>query len=614
MAQFAVPSRPASTVLTVDRFLGCNFTDHPTAVDPSMSPWAPNMVRDVPGKVRKSMGWQVVEQYQDRINGVHRLSEGETLIHAGTKLYQNGVEIFGGMADEKSRSWQIAQILYISDKNSLLAWDGETVSAVGGIATVPVLTIGKSPEGGGTPYEDLNLLQPKFTELFAATATAKTFQLSFGGLDQTAVTAKKLTAQGVWQELTEGSEFSVNRTAGTITFVAAPGASPITGEDNVSITAARTVAGYADRVQKCTVGILYGINGSPNRLFLGGGPMEGRDWYSAENDGSYFADTAYCIPAAAQSRVVGYSVVADKLATHLANSENDRNIVLREGKLLDKKAVFAVTGSLKGPAAIAPGSFATLAGEPVFLTAQGIFALTPDDVTGERYAQNRSYYLNGRLLQLSGLADAQTVSFQDYYLLCVGDEGYLLDGLQPLPAAKGEPYSERQYVGFLRQNLPARVLWTEEGRLWFGTEDGRVCRFFDDPELKDSYADDGQAICARWETPQLSGTRFFTKKNFRMAAVRLAAAAVTSVAVYASRDGVEKQVFSDTTHARYFSWSNLSWSNFVWGGDAGARLIKVKLRMRRVNKTRLALENAHINEPFGLYELALIWRENTQAD
>lgn len=614
MTQFAVPARPAVTSLTIDRFLGCNFTDHPTAVAASMSPWAPNMVRDVPGKVRKSMGWETVKTLPGRINGAHGIDGIEMLIHAGTSLYgEDGRVVYEGMADEKSRSFLLDGRLYLLDGTHLTVWDGAAAAPASANAKVPTLTIAKAPSGGGTPYEDLNLLQPKFTELFSGTETDRTFQLSFSGLDEAPVTAKKLTANGSWAALAEQTDFTVDRAAGTVTFVSAPGKSPITGEDNLSITAARTVPGYAARIESCTVGILYGVGGSPNRLFAGGGEMAGRDFYSAENDGGYFADTAYCVPAAAGSRVVGYSVVKDALAAHLTGGENDRNIALREGTLSGGKALFAMTGSLQGPAAIAPGSFAQLAGEPVFLTAQGVFAVTPDDVTGERYAQNRSYYLNGRLLKEAALAAAQAVSYHDYYLLCTGGAGYLLDGLQPLPAEKSQPYSTRQYAGFYRTNLPARTVWTNGGRLFFGTEEGNVCRFFDDDSAATSYADDGEAICARWETPEFSGSRFFAAKSFRTVAARLAAAPVTSVQIFASKAGVFRRVFEDDAHARYFDWANLSWPRFVWSADTGPRLVKAKIRVKRVDRARLALENKEKNEPFGLYELALTWREGFGA-
>ena len=92
------------------------------------------------------------------------------------------------------------------------------------------------------------------------------------GLDATAVKVEVLNSSGVWIEKTLTTDYTVDRTNGIINFTSAPGVSPVTGEDNVRITAYRTVSGYADRIKKCTTGILYGVNGAMDRLFLTGNP------------------------------------------------------------------------------------------------------------------------------------------------------------------------------------------------------------------------------------------------------------------------------------------------------------------------------------------------------
>src|SRR5699024_3079208 len=179
-----------------------------------------------------------------------------------------------------------------ADGKALLVYDGETVQPAAGLAKVPLFTIARPPAGGGVQYEPLNLLQPKFTERFAGTEADTVYCMSFSGLDETPVTARLLEKTGEWRELTEGEDFTVDREAGQVTFETAPGKSPVTGEDNVEITAARTVAGYADRINKCDVGALFGVGGAADRLFLSGnGEFPNYDWFSGQNDGTYWPDT-----------------------------------------------------------------------------------------------------------------------------------------------------------------------------------------------------------------------------------------------------------------------------------------------------------------------------------
>ena len=189
----------------------------------------------------------IVLNWLDLICTLWALRRGDAvgLIHAGGKLYKGDTALYDGMADARSRSWQMGDKLYIQDGKALLVYDGTLVKKASEGAYIPTLTIAKSPAGGGEEYEALNLLQPAFRELFAADGTAKSYQLSFGGLDGTAVKCWLLVGEGNWQEKKEGTDFSVNRATGTVTFTQAPGKSPITGEDNVKIEACRTVQGLS---------------------------------------------------------------------------------------------------------------------------------------------------------------------------------------------------------------------------------------------------------------------------------------------------------------------------------------------------------------------------------
>lgn len=47
-------------LFSVSEFRGVDLYNSPTNVSPSRSPSAPNMIRDVPGKVRKRMGYHTV--------------------------------------------------------------------------------------------------------------------------------------------------------------------------------------------------------------------------------------------------------------------------------------------------------------------------------------------------------------------------------------------------------------------------------------------------------------------------------------------------------------------------------------------------------------------------
>lgn len=542
------------------------------------------------------------------------------VIHVGEKLYFGDEVIYEGMNDARSKSWQFGDTLYIIDGKQLLTYtqdkqaDG-TINHIVKPATegsyIPTLTISKNPDGGGTPYESLNLLNPGFTEQFYGKETAVEYSLSFKDLDATPVTAKVLNANGEWIDKVENTDFTVNRATGVVTFTTAPGKSPVDGEDNIKITAYKTVSDYADRINKCSIGILYGVGGSQDRLFLSGNPdYANYDWFSEQFNPQYFADTSYSRLGSDKGTIIGYSIVNNYLATHKDDMDRDQNIIMRNGAMIDNTVAFRVVNSVQGAGALAKDSFAYLSTEPLFLTSQGVFAVTSQDVTGEKYVQNRSYFLNGKMLKEDNLENAYACVYNDMYWLCVNDVCYILDGLQAQMTDKSMPYSTRQYAGFYRTNVPANIMWVKDNRLWFGTRDGKVCRFFNEPDRLKNYNDNGEAIEAIWETPDLDGQLFFKNKTLRYLALRVESAIATSVKIYAMNRGLWEFVKEDNTFSRYFSYANFMYSKMSYSADATQKISRTKMRIKKVDKFRLKFVNDKLNEPLGIYDIGLEMVEN----
>ena len=420
MAKFPVPSSPARSVIKVETFKGVDLNSSPSNVEHYRSPNAPNMMRDVPGKVRKRQGYEKIKEYTGRINGVHILRDVENgiekeLTHAGTSLYLDGEVIYEGMADERSVGRQFYGKLFIFDgKKALCYGEFETeaeatdeteteeeekpkafmVKALEDAAYVPTVIISRNPTGGGTTLEPLNLIGRKWKESFLSDGTATTYQLTTKELDEDKVTVRIMTKEGEWEDKTEDTDFTVDRKAGTVTFKTAPVKSPVTGYDNVEITAAKTREGYADKINKCKIISLFGVNGSMDRMFVSGNPeFPNQDWYCDIADGFFWGDLWYSTLGQDGSAVVGYTIINDRLAVHKSDAEEGRNVILRKGEIEGDEAVFPIIGTLSGRGALGSHAFGYLGSEPLFLTDIGIMAITAADLTGEKYSQSRSYYI-----------------------------------------------------------------------------------------------------------------------------------------------------------------------------------------------------------------------------
>lgn len=609
----SAPSSPARSVINITDFKGADTYNSETAIDTGRSPYCPNMTRAAPGKVRKRMGYELFAQYDGgAINGCWNLG-GKRAVHAGEKLYLDGEEIFGGMNNAISSARQYNGKLYILDGEHYFVlgeFDGEFgIKQVKDLATVPTVMIDRDPVGGGTALDDINILSDKWTELFYADGTATEYQMSFNELDEGLGAAVKIMAEdGVtWNELSADDDFTVDYATGTITFKKAPAKTPVQGQSNISITVGKNRSEKRSRVEKCTFMTSYGDNSCGNRIFCSGNPEHPNwDFWSELNDPTYFSDLSYAALGRDDSAIVGYSVLGNNLAAH--KDPADGSIYVRAAVTDEEdmyKQQFPIVNVIKGRGALSPHSFAYLTQEPLFLTPLGVFAITTQELTAEKYEQRRSFYIDNMLLgeKLEQLKKAYACIYKDLYLLAVNGTVYVLDG-STKTYEKAEPYAAYQYECFYWTDIPARVLWTEDERLYFGTEDGRICRFFDKPDSVSSYYDDGRAINAAWQTSSLIGNSFYKNKNFKRCAVQLAPATATGCFAKVRRAGVWSTLFNANTSARYLKFSGLQFSKMCFTSDDSPRTVGSKIKVKKVDKAAFRFINDMAGEPFGLEAIA----------
>ena len=617
MAKFTAPKPKAKLDENIETFLGADLSNGSNNVAKNRSPSCPNMIRSEVGKVEQRGGISLVKTYTGQINGVHFLYGATTkkLVHHGTKISLDGdtpTELYATASDSISISKQINGKLWILDGLKYLVYDGTTITAVENTGTIPVTLIARAPTGGGTVLEPINLIQKSQTVKFAGEASVTIYYLPYAALDADEVVVKKLNADGTFDTLVESTHFTVNRTLGTITFGTAPGESPITGEDNIWVTFAKTFAGYADRINKCDVSILYGMNGARDRLFITGNPdLPNYDYYSQLNDPTFFGDINYGVIGQDSSKIVNYSIVNDYLVTHKDNAENDNNTNLRKGELIDSKAVFTSQGSYQTSGALAKYSFANMENEPVYVTTEkNISAVTPSNVLGERFSQERSYYITRALEKETCLADSFGYVFDKFYFLACGSTIYVLDSLQ-YSVSKDRPLSHRQYECYYFPNVSARILWEENGQLHFGTADGKIKKF-----VARKADDEGQAISAWWDTPFLDGKSFADKKTFVYIAVRLAVALLTGVRISVFAQGKWSILKDYTNEANFFSIQNdtfsLANSKLSFRTDTSPKTLGSKIKEKNHDKVQFRFENSRLGDTFGLYKILIEFTEGNK--
>jgi hypothetical protein len=74
---FKVPASPKRSIFNIDEFLGADLTNTGSNIDEVRSPNAENMIRYVPGKVRKRMGYENYVQFSTPTNVNRALGTSE---------------------------------------------------------------------------------------------------------------------------------------------------------------------------------------------------------------------------------------------------------------------------------------------------------------------------------------------------------------------------------------------------------------------------------------------------------------------------------------------------------------------------------------------------------
>ena len=598
-----------------DKFRGADFTTDPSLVEKYRSPLCTNIIAAEGGMPEKRPGWRVLHEMGDSINGLHRGSWGgasEVLfVHAGTKLYTwtedsetAPVLLMSGLKDGKSRSVFLAGYLWIIDGAQLIVSDGTTAAAVDGTNSyTPMILISRAPAGGGTPYEDVNLLSPWRVESFLADGTSTVYHLS-GTID--ASTDPTVTVNGT--VLSTG--YSFDRAAGTVTF-SSPPAAPLSGSaDNVQIQYSHTVSGYADMIGKCTILTSYGISGD-DRLVLSGNPdYPNRDWISAYNEPTYFPDLGYSVLGSEDTAIAGYCRVGQYQAIVKSDNGQESTVYLRSGYLNEEgEAVFTTQAAMAGVGAVAPGSFAALLDDPLFLSGTGIHAISVSNMTGSRVTQNRSYFLNPRL-QKETLGSAEAVSWNGLYLLSIGNgHVYVLDGRQE-KSYRSAAQSDFVYEAYYWENIPAACWLKREGaqgeELYFGTADGDICKISSDLAGMNRYSDNGEAIHAVWATKyDDDGTPSYFKTLLKKGCcVTIKPFSRSSATVYFRTDktaGTETEIASDTMDI--FSWDYIDFERFSFNTDDSPQEIYFAKKVKNYKRLQIVIRNDEADEGFGVYQI-----------
>lgn len=554
MANFNVPSSPATYEVNLSGFLGVDFSSSITDIDKRRSPNGRNFI-NTNGTIEKRNGYKVLAYLGKKanINGIWNVDTvtGEYfIVHCGTSLYEMQTDFTGytkildGLADKTSQGVIINSKLLILDGKRAIVYDlMETTNKIkylDEIGYIPTTEIARSPNGLlSQSYEPVNLIQDRRINLFTSNETDTTYQLKDSNIS-TVELVEILNNNGEW---IKNTDYTVNSANGQVVFKTAIGKPVVDNRDNVRIQYKVYSNSNKSQINKCDMMCVYGYAGANNRVFMAGNPD-----YPNILMYSHLEDITY-IPVENVIKI-GLGVVPitgivrlnnGKLAVLKDVSDSDSTIFYIGYATYNGNEAFPIEGSTKGEGNISKYAHATLINEPLILTQNGVFALNSATLTDERFVYHKSYYIDTKLKQESNLNEAIGISNDGKYYLAINNHVYVADS-RFKTANNNSKYSDYQYEWYYWDNLPVKVWFVWNNELYFGDKYGNICKFRDNNDQY-RFKDNTNNVAAEWNSVILDLNRPVNKKNIKRVSIQSNPTNSKLVVGYRLKGG-DKQVLS----------------------------------------------------------------------
>lgn len=612
------PKTPKTRVY--NNFAGVDFTSDSTMVQLNRSPNCVNMYKNYNSSLGQAVetrpGFLNLLRLSGKIYGIHFVKTVslslKVLIHSGTKLLlwnsypspqeeSDMVVLFSNMEETKSRSFVYNDKLYINDGRNYIFFENNEIKTVESVASIPTTTIARNPSGGGTLYQPVNLLQSKRKNSFLANGTDKSYTLDTNGLDSTEIEA---TVNGT--KKTEGTDFTVNRTTGVVTFSSAPTAPTTKGQDNVIITFSKTVKDYSSRIGECLLSCIF-----DNRIFFSGNSKFPNALFNSMlNDPTYVSDLAYYQDGSDNIPITSLLRVGDSILVIKSDDQQDAVVYYhtpREIKTEEMdETTYPTKQGLAGIGCISMWGAKNFLDEPVFMSRLGLESFTKLNLGLERSIEHKSSMVDGKLVNESDLKEVHLEQWKGYLMCLINGHIYLADNRQKY-LNKGT--QQQEYEWYYWNNIgdvvngefkKATLLKEYDGNLFFGTENGTISKFVDS-----IYNDNGRVIYSQWQTPSDSfGSENHVKTTNKRGGIANLKTIPGSICKLKEITNKLKEKEITRFNASGFSYAKFSYIDFSYNTSEKAYM-KYKIKEKKWTHISLIFYSDEKDKPFGLFSATL---------
>ena len=412
--------------------------------------------------IRTRPEMELVETFDNTIYGIFFYKVGNTditLVHTGTTLCKlvNGAKtvLYTGLNPRPSSSFIYNNIWYFKDGINYLQYDGKEIGEVVGYA--PTTTIGRKPSGGGTKYEDVNMLTGVRVNTFLADGESREYYLDAQNIDVDFQPIVMINDKEV-----DIAEYTVDTTSGKIIFNTAPEEPLTTGQDNVYVKFRKTVAGYRNRINNCTLLQVF-----DNRVFFSGNQdYPNVVWHCSLNDPSYCSDLDFYNDGLDLAEITG--LVAGNNALWVFKEPSQANTtVFYHNPVIDNEygKIYPSTHSSISTGCI--GKAINFNDDISFFSERGMEAIN-GDVTTEQVIAHRSSLIDRKLVAESNYKNMLLEEWEGYLLIFIDNKVYLADSRATFT---NENHTEYEWFYWeMSQNITCTKV--HEGILYLGTNNG----------------------------------------------------------------------------------------------------------------------------------------------
>lgn len=363
-------------------------------------------------------------------------------------------QIYTGLAPVRGTFFVYNNILYYKENTKYVQFNGTTCSDV--VGYVPTTSISRTPAGGGTIYEDVNLLSTGRKNTFVGDGESLEYYLDAKPIDS--VSSVKVNGT----TMTSGTDYTVNTTDGKITFTTAPPEPDTVGRDNVEVVFVKAVSGYADMVLKCSIATPF-----DNRVFFSGDPnYPNVVRHSSLNDPTYISDLDYYNEGLDLSPVKALVPGDECLWVFKEPSQANTTVFYHEPSIDSSYGkIYPSVHSSISTGCVATGK--NFNDDIVFFSNRGMEAIT-SSITGDKVLAHRSSLVDSKLLAEGNYESLQLEEWEGYLLTIVDNKVYLADSRAMFT---NDDHNEYEWFYWELGITPTCTL-VKDDVLYLGTSDG----------------------------------------------------------------------------------------------------------------------------------------------